>query len=101
MVIMFLIFYSVDGSWGEWESWSLCSTTCGEGERTRMRECDSPAPLFDGKNCTGAAIEIKPCNDRFCPGMLFSKHTSFSCIPLRVVWYGMVSLFYYGYSKNS
>merc|ERR1712226_271968 len=30
--------------WGIWSSWGMCSTTCGEGTRQRMRKCEGGAP---------------------------------------------------------
>jgi len=52
----------VDGLWGNWGPWSgACSVTCGNGLQSRMRKCDSPAPKFGGKNCTGSDTKTKPC----------------------------------------
>merc|ERR550532_42306 len=44
----------VDGNWGEWGSWSVCSC---DREQERMRECDSPWPKYGGKDCTGETRE--------------------------------------------
>ena len=44
---------SVDGEWSEWNRWSYCNTSCGEGKRLRQRNCDSPKPENGGANCIG------------------------------------------------
>ena len=59
---------SVDGAWSTWEEWSPCSKTCGKGDKTRIRECNNPAPLFGGKSCDGNATEAAMCKDADCPG---------------------------------
>ena len=47
--------------WVAWESWEDCSTTCGAGDRTRLREC-----LSGG--CVGNALQSEECNiDTECP----------------------------------
>ncbi|XP_056001190.1 coadhesin-like isoform X2 [Ostrea edulis] len=48
----------VNGSWGTWQSWSKwgeCSTSCGEGTRTKTRKryCNNPTPKHGGKACRG------------------------------------------------
>ena len=58
---------SVDGSWGEWESWSNCSKSCG-GSQYRVRVCNRPRPQNGGQNCTGIeeGFQTRDCNN--CPG---------------------------------
>ena len=61
----------VDGEWGYWGEWSDCSATCGSGEKTRSRQCDSPAPMHGGADCDGDAEEIMTCDSGYeCPGRL-------------------------------
>ncbi|XP_028403037.1 uncharacterized protein LOC114525804 isoform X2 [Dendronephthya gigantea] len=50
---------------GEWSAWSLCSVTCGPGEKTRARECSmaNPGDSF----CKGATAQTFDCNDAPCP----------------------------------
>uniref|UniRef100_A0A8C9DLV3 Hemicentin-1 n=1 Tax=Prolemur simus TaxID=1328070 RepID=A0A8C9DLV3_PROSS len=58
----------VDGSWGNWHSWSQCSASCGRGEKTRKRLCDNPAPAKGGRPCPGDATQVSRCNIQTCPG---------------------------------
>uniref|UniRef100_A0A4W3IKP0 Adhesion G protein-coupled receptor B3 n=1 Tax=Callorhinchus milii TaxID=7868 RepID=A0A4W3IKP0_CALMI len=56
----------VHGVWEEWSPWSLCSFTCGRGQRTRTRSCVSPQ--HGGRSCDGAETQTKICNIALCPG---------------------------------
>uniref|UniRef100_A0A8D2B9D0 Hemicentin-1 n=1 Tax=Sciurus vulgaris TaxID=55149 RepID=A0A8D2B9D0_SCIVU len=58
----------VDGNWGNWQSWSHCSASCGGGEKTRKRLCDSPVPSQGGRSCLGDATQVSRCNIQACPG---------------------------------
>ncbi|XP_061589323.1 netrin receptor UNC5D-like [Cololabis saira] len=53
----------VDGGWGEWSEWSLCSPDC---ERQRSRECTSPEPKHGGRLCDGVAVAAHNCTGGFC-----------------------------------
>ncbi|XP_069462301.1 adhesion G protein-coupled receptor B3 isoform X5 [Ambystoma mexicanum] len=55
----------VHGVWEEWSPWSLCSFTCGRGQRTRTRSC--VAPQYGGRSCDGPETHHKPCNIALCP----------------------------------
>ncbi|XP_065187399.1 SCO-spondin-like isoform X2 [Sycon ciliatum] len=57
----------IDGVFGSWSDWSVCSRTCGGGMQARSRLCDSPPPLFGGKECTGENFERQDCNQQPCP----------------------------------
>ncbi|XP_021348029.1 signal peptide, CUB and EGF-like domain-containing protein 1 [Mizuhopecten yessoensis] len=57
----------VDGGYGQWGDWSICSKSCEGGQMVRNRVCDSPAPDPDGKPCTGQANETEACNVKPCP----------------------------------
>nr|XP_022328842.1 sushi, von Willebrand factor type A, EGF and pentraxin domain-containing protein 1-like isoform X2 [Crassostrea virginica] len=58
----------VNGGWSEWSAFSPCSVTCNGGNKTRMRECKSPAPDPDGLPCDMKfSSETLPCNDDPCP----------------------------------
>ncbi|XP_050994845.1 LOW QUALITY PROTEIN: hemicentin-1 [Labeo rohita] len=58
----------VDGKWGSWESWGECSASCGGGERTRVRLCNSPSPSNNGRPCPGDSTQLSRCNIQPCPG---------------------------------
>ncbi|XP_053380403.1 uncharacterized protein LOC123559120 isoform X2 [Mercenaria mercenaria] len=66
----------IDGSWGSWQEWSTCSTTCGDGRRFRMRMCNNPAPQNNGLHCSGSINETSPCNHGECPHWLPFYETS-------------------------
>ncbi|XP_057608016.1 adhesion G protein-coupled receptor B3 isoform X1 [Chionomys nivalis] len=55
----------VHGVWEEWSPWSLCSFTCGRGQRTRTRSCTPPQ--YGGRPCEGPETHHKPCNIALCP----------------------------------
>lgn len=53
-----------DGGYGPWSLWSVCSASCGDGFRQRIRVCDNPAPQNGGRDCTlseGPSSEIEAC----------------------------------------
>ncbi|XP_041934877.1 thrombospondin-2 [Alosa sapidissima] len=57
----------VDGGWGPWSPWAACSATCGGGLKSRVRECNSPAPQHGGRKCMGDAADNEPCGRKECP----------------------------------
>ena len=74
---MYCVMFLAEGRWGEWESWSPCSVTCGEGQRRRIRHCHMPK--YDGKNhCIGNRVEVEDCKTYIpCPSKyLLIIHTS-------------------------
>uniref|UniRef100_A0A3B3CYG6 Adhesion G protein-coupled receptor B3 n=1 Tax=Oryzias melastigma TaxID=30732 RepID=A0A3B3CYG6_ORYME len=56
---------TVHGVWEEWSPWSLCSFTCGRGQRTRTRMC--APPQHGGRACDGPETQTKLCNIALCP----------------------------------
>ena len=57
----------VDGNWGSWTRFSICSVTCGFGTMTKRRQCNNPKPASGGKTCPGSAVGNRRCNHRQCP----------------------------------
>ncbi|XP_034438633.1 hemicentin-1 isoform X1 [Hippoglossus hippoglossus] len=58
----------VDGYWGSWQPWGECSASCGGGERTRVRLCNSPSSSNGGRLCPGDSSQLSKCNTQACPG---------------------------------
>ncbi|XP_052088606.1 hemicentin-1-like isoform X4 [Mytilus californianus] len=64
----------IDGEWSEYgnfNEWSACSVTCGNGSKTheRTRSCTKPEPQFGGKDCEGSEVDIQTesCDMLDCP----------------------------------
>ncbi|XP_063876640.1 hemicentin-1-like isoform X2 [Scylla paramamosain] len=57
----------LDGSWGTWEAWSVCSVSCGGGVRRRLRNCHDPIPSNGGRYCPGSDTQEDYCNLDLCP----------------------------------
>ena len=64
---------AVDGAWGAWMGWSVCTVSCGGGTRVRSRNCDNPAPAHSGLTCSGSAQEAADCNAQQCRGNAINK----------------------------
>uniref|UniRef100_A0A915DA13 Apple domain-containing protein n=1 Tax=Ditylenchus dipsaci TaxID=166011 RepID=A0A915DA13_9BILA len=47
--------------WSPWTEWSVCSVTCGGGEKSRERNCRN------GKDCVGPAKDTAKCGEEECP----------------------------------
>eukprot|EP00929_Paragymnodinium_shiwhaense_P090933 TRINITY_DN51007_c0_g1_i1.p1 TRINITY_DN51007_c0_g1~~TRINITY_DN51007_c0_g1_i1.p1 ORF type:complete len:1844 (+),score=265.33 TRINITY_DN51007_c0_g1_i1:145-5676(+) len=56
----------IDCKWYTWESWGVCSLTCGAGTRLRTRMVMQSA-LRGGKKCHEASEEMGLCNAQGCP----------------------------------
>ncbi|KAM9843811.1 properdin-like [Aulostomus maculatus] len=58
----------VDGGLGSWSAWSACPVTCGVGVQQSVRNCDSPAPKYGGRQCSGELRKTKVCTTHVhCP----------------------------------
>jgi len=58
----------INGNWAEWNEWSYCSASCGNGFQTRVRFCGDPAPEDGGMDCAGFAVQNKTCSaPLLCP----------------------------------
>ena len=56
----------VDGKYGRFGEWGVCSETCGGGSQSRTRECNNPAPSGGGAGCVREASETQACNENAC-----------------------------------
>lgn len=56
----------VDGSWGQWLSWDMCTRTCGGGIESSFRRCNDPEPRHGGKYCVGQRKRYRSCNIEAC-----------------------------------
>ncbi|KAH0616617.1 hypothetical protein JD844_027870 [Phrynosoma platyrhinos] len=57
----------VDGQWGSWGPYSLCTRTCGGGIKSTTRLCNRPEPKHGGKYCVGRRMKFRSCNTDTCP----------------------------------
>uniref|UniRef100_A0A671VJW2 Thrombospondin, type I, domain containing 1 n=1 Tax=Sparus aurata TaxID=8175 RepID=A0A671VJW2_SPAAU len=60
-----LVVHRSTESWGLWQPWSVCSVSCGEGVRERVRECLLPSGV-GGMQCTGMVKEQSVCSLEDC-----------------------------------
>lgn len=58
-----------NGSWSEWSNWTDCTTTCGNGTKSRHRNCEQFSPGHGGKTCTGDVYQRKHCFQQACPSL--------------------------------
>lgn len=65
LVYLFLVFAE---RWGPWQPWSLCSVSCGEGVRERVRECLLLMSGVGGMQCSGIVKEQSICSLEDCAG---------------------------------
>ena len=73
-------YFLVDGGFSNWSDWSECSVTCANGQNTRTRSCDSPAPMRGGDLCEGEAVQLRDCTEIPCPGIQIRCFTGVSNI---------------------
>ena len=57
----------IHGGWGKWSNWTDCTKTCGNGIKSRYRNCDSPPSQHGGKYCPGDSNQSKQCSQQPCP----------------------------------
>ncbi len=59
--------FFLDGRWGAWGNFSVCSVTCGNGTQIRYRHCDNPVPKYGGADCVGPNSSSFNCSRAKCP----------------------------------
>ncbi|KAG7217232.1 hypothetical protein INR49_027776 [Caranx melampygus] len=74
-------------SWGPWQPWSVCSVSCGEGVRERVRECLLPSSV-GGMQCTGMVKEQSLCSLEVCAGHGASALSIYPPAPVGVTLFG-------------
>ncbi|XP_065909530.1 SCO-spondin-like isoform X2 [Dysidea avara] len=52
---------------GEWSTWSKCSSSCGKGKKFRKRECYQSKCPTDYRGCKGSNYEYADCDAGCCP----------------------------------
>ena len=59
----------VHGNFSSWSIFTVCSKSCGNGTKTRTRNCSNPFPEHGGRNCSllGLLKEVISCNVLPCP----------------------------------
>ena len=59
----------VDGGYSNWTLSIPCDVSCGDGVEVWRRTCSSPAPKYNGRNCSGLGIstEFRNCSKTPCP----------------------------------
>ena len=62
---------SVNGNWGAFGNYGICTKPCGGGTQTRYRVCNRPAPAHGGKACAGSSSSWRTCNTHACKGDKF------------------------------
>ena len=67
----------------EWSAWSLCSRTCGGGERQRERFCENGSDVC---TCAGSPVEVEACAVEPCTGKKYCLYASNAKFP--PCWYG-------------
>lgn len=78
----------MNGNYGPWSPWTLCSKSCAGGVRSRIRNCTNPVPEYGGKDCSalGEPQESEPCNTKkICPGRKFFLHLFYFFIKEHVI----------------
>ncbi|XP_046688559.1 uncharacterized protein LOC124374370 isoform X2 [Homalodisca vitripennis] len=59
---------SINGEWGPWTEWSICTRSCGGGVSSSYRICNNPKPENGGRYCIGDRIRHRMCATKPCQG---------------------------------
>uniref|UniRef100_A0A3Q2FEI2 ADAM metallopeptidase with thrombospondin type 1 motif 20 n=1 Tax=Cyprinodon variegatus TaxID=28743 RepID=A0A3Q2FEI2_CYPVA len=88
---------AVNGEWGPWGPYSVCSRSCGGGTRSTTRDCNKPEPRNGGRFCVGRRMKFRSCNTEPCPrgkkdfreeqcSQFDGKHFNINGLPPSVRW---------------
>ena len=74
---MYSFHFLVNGSFGNWTTFTDCNVTCGGGVQSRERFCNNPEPMYNGTECLFSdnrsrglnETETRSCNINPCPGI--------------------------------
>lgn len=94
----------INGNYGPWSAWTLCSKSCGGGVKSRVRNCTNPAPAFGGMDCSalGEPQESEPCKTRkICPGQRFSFYERVSLLVTLLLRVIGIDLSHFGQLQTS
>lgn len=58
---------SLPGVWTSWSPWRSCSRSCGDGTRSRMRNCINRSQFSASAVCQGPRSGTQRCNSNVCP----------------------------------
>ncbi len=77
MFVCVVVLLSIVSQWGEWTTWSACSTTCGRGQRIRVRQCVGRGV------CEGSASQMdecsRPCEKGVCDCVSVCERCEYVC----------------------
>ncbi|KAL6468877.1 hypothetical protein MHYP_G00224010 [Metynnis hypsauchen] len=86
----------VNGSWGPWSEWSVCTRTCGAGVQNAQRDCDNPVPKNGGRYCLGERLRYRICNREPCPpnqpSFRYIQCSRFNTVPYKGKFYKWVNV---------
>ena len=60
---------------GEWSPWSICSSSCGRGYRTRSKQICLQLPTSKENECTHVKVQKKSCMNTPCQEILTEPQT--------------------------
>ena len=84
---LLLIYYEVNGAWGDYGDWEECSVSCGGGKQERRRECEFLDEQHKGKHCNAngtMSVDSRTCGDISCKGKNRNKDCKIFLLVLNI-----------------